>query len=109
MWAQRLRVEIIPEKALPLQLLHSLAAVASSSDPIMLKAASSHLQQFADHLGFIWSTNYSAITAEANYLLGLFKDRKTGRHEKLEDDTFFELGWKIQTFEDACGLVNDSF
>jgi hypothetical protein len=108
MWSRRFRVELIPAKALPLHLLHSLVAVASSSDPLKLRAATSHLRQLADHLDFIRSIDYAVITAEASHLLGLFKNRKT-EHNSLEGDTFFDLGWKIQSFEDTCGLVNDSF
>jgi hypothetical protein len=108
MW-DRVRVELLHARALPWSLLN-LPLVFSHEDPLVRKAASSHLRHIADHLHFLATVDLSKLLAEWEHWQDLFKRRfEIGVRSRIDADRFLFVEQQLGRYVDTYGLLNDSF
>jgi hypothetical protein len=108
MWAEY-KVELLNARALPWDLLR-LAAVFSSADTLVRRAASDHLHHIAEHLHFLEEVDFSKTLAEQEYWQDLSKRRfEPGIRSRIDADRVMFVEGQLERYVDTYSRLNDSF
>lgn len=108
MWGSSFRVELLHARALPRHLLHSLTAVFSSDDHVVLRAASTHLHHLADHLEFLRGIDYSQKHAElVDWNSRDWQDWRNMSSDETDRASY--VAWEIDAYASTYGLLNEAF